>query len=230
MTTSGLISGTMTAQELVTAAMQELGLISAGEQPTSEEGELGMQRLTWMLKSWQAQGMNLWRDQEFTITFPIDTATVTLDPIVIDVPEARLVQTSTFERPLQRWENGQYRSIPNKAQSGTPTAFYIDKQRDAVTMTLWPVPFQEYDVIFTGARVIEDVTELTQTIDAPQMWMETIWTCLAERLAPAFGVTRIDPQTFAFVKQKADGLYQQMLDQDRPASIFMGSQIGRQSF
>lgn len=227
MTTSGTISSSMTAQEIVVAAMDDIGAISSGEIPTAQEGQTALRQLNWMLKSWQAKGVNLWRDTQGSVVFPIGTATVTLDPFVIDVMEARLVQTSTFERPLQRWEAGQYRQIPNKASPGFPTAFYINKQRDAVTMTVWPVPSQEMTVLYSYARVIEDVTDLSQTVDVPQEWTEAVWKNLAMLLVPTFGAGELNPQAVALVGARAAQLEQELMNQDRPSSIFMGPAYGR---
>ncbi len=230
MATSGTISSTMTARQRMLNAAQELGVIGSGQQLDAEEYVDMMSRLTFMLKSWQAEGVNLWRETPGSIAIPADTATVTLDPYVIDVMEARLVQTSTFERPLQRWERGEYMAFPNKALPGWPIGFYIDKQRDQVTMNVWPVPQEDMDILYTYARVIEDVTDANQEVDAPQMWLETIWTNLASRSANMFGATRLDPNAVARVDARAQQLYQQLLDQDRPASVFMGSAYGYQYF
>lgn len=227
MTTSGAITSQMIASEVVQAAMQELGVLAAGETPTGEELTDGLRVLNWMLKSWQARGTNLWRETEGSIDYPADTATVTLDPYCLDVTEARFVQSSTFERPLQRWENGQYQQLPNKAQPGFPTAFYLKKNVGAVTMTLWPVPYADSTIRYTYARVFDDVTDGAQTLDVPQEWMETVYLALAARLVQTFGVNRTDPATAQIIAQRAGALEQTMLDMDRPASVFMGSAYGR---
>jgi hypothetical protein len=224
MTTSGTIDGTMIASEIVTAAMREIGAIASGEAPTADELNDGLRSLSWMLKSWASgRGINLWREAEGSIVFPANTASVTLAPQPLDVLEARYVQSSTFERPLQRWENGQYRQIPNKATPGYPTAYLITKTVDGVTMTLWPVPQADSTILYTFSRTPEDVTDGAQTIDIPQAWMETVWIALAARLAGIFGATRINPTTAAAVAQRAASLEQLMFDQDRPASVFLGA-------
>lgn len=230
MALSGTINSTLTANQVMDAAAKELGYIGAGETLSGEEYEDVLPRLNFMLKTWGGDGVNLWREATDSVSFPSGTATVTLDPFVIDVLEARLLQYSTFERPLQRWEMGEYNAIPNKATPGFPTAFYLRKQADAVSMTLWPVPSQDMVVNYSYARVIDDVTDGTQTIDVPQMWLETIWVNLAARCATLFGSTRLDPSTVAFVQQKADMLYGKMLDADRPASYLLGPAWGHQYF
>lgn len=223
MTTSGTISGQLTVSSVVTAAMQELGLLSAGENPTGEETELAIRSLDWMLKSWAAAGANLWRETDGTVIFAADTKTMTLEPYCLDVEEARLVQATNYERPLQRWEKGQYSGLPNKATPGFPSIYVITKMTGAVQMTVWPVPSVSCTILYTYVRVTEDVTDGAQTIDIPQEWTEAVYLGLAARLCQPFGVTRTDPSTAQIVAGRSQALELALLDQDRPASIYMGA-------
>jgi hypothetical protein len=222
--TSGTISGTLTARDLCTLAAQDLGVYSAGETLSAADAADMMTRLSWMLKSLQANGVNLWREAEGEAEFLSGEKVVELDPRCVDVLEARYEQSSTFQLPMQRYEVGEYQSIPNKDQPGAyPLIFYLRKLVGSVTMTVWPVPSQTTTVKYTYARVIEDVTDLNQTIDVPQQWMETIWTMLAARCVTLFGVTRLDPATVQVVTARANVLEQQLMDMDRPASVFLGN-------
>jgi hypothetical protein len=227
MATSGTISSQLLVSEIIQAAMVELGLLSPGESPTAEETQDGIRVLNWMFKSWPARGLNLWRETQGEVVFPAATATVAMDPFCLDVVEARFVQSTTFERPLARWESGQYRQLPNKAQPGYPVAFYPDKQTGTLSLTLWPVPVADATIRFTYSRVPEDVTDGAETVDAPQEWTELVYVALAARLVQTFGVNRADPTTAQIIAQRAAALEQSMLDQDRPASVFMGSVMGR---
>lgn len=210
------------ASDIVTIAMKELGLLNSGQVPTGDELEDGLRSLSWMLKSWDAKGCNLWRQTENEIEYLEGVATMTLDPYALDVLECRLVQSSTFERPLMRYELGQYQALPNKAQPGWPSSYYLQKDVGGTALTLWPVPSQDVTIRFTYARASEDVTDGAQTIDVPLIWTEAVYVCLAARLVQQFGVTRTDPATAQVVAARAADLEQQMLDNDRPASVFMG--------
>lgn len=215
----------MTARDVCTTAAQELGVYSAGEALAAPDGAEMMKRLTWMLKSWEAQGANLWRQEEGSAVFGIGVKTVTLDPRPVDVLEARFVQSSSYQLQMQRWELGEYQRIPNKDQPGsTPLAFYLQKLVGSVKMTIWPVPSLSTTIKYTYARVFEDVTDLNQTLDIPQQWMETVYMNLASRCASMFGATRLDPAAVTVIGQRAIILESQLLDQDRSASVFMGNQ------
>lgn len=227
MATSGQIGGRMTAQGMIIAAMQDLGAISGGEVPAAEDTEMAMTRLNWLLKSMQTMGCNLWRDTEGTVQFPGGTATVTLDPTVVDVLDVRAVHTGGSERWLTRWEPGEYRRIPMKSAPGTPSAYVVEKTRDAVKLTLWPVPVANIDIIYNYARVVEDVTDPMQDVDVPQEWTEAVWKMLAARLIAPLGSDLVDPATAARVTAEASALADRMMTHDRPASIYMGSVVRR---
>jgi hypothetical protein len=84
-------SFTMTARDMVTQAMREIGVIASGEQPTADEMADGILRLNSMLKAWAAKGLNLWRDTRDTIDFAAGVSSAIL-PGALSVGSARLVQ------------------------------------------------------------------------------------------------------------------------------------------
>jgi len=221
MATSGDISGTMTARDIVRQALILIGGPLENGEPTAEDGLICMTQLNYMMKTWQSQGCNLWRLSDESLTVPADTPTVELDPRVLDVMEARYVGGVTYQRTLARWEWGDYRALPNKLSAGTPTCFTLNKQRTAIYMTFWPVNTEEQEILFSGARVIDDVNDLDDEVDAPQEWIEAVFTCLAERIIPIYNIDSLAPAVAQRVTARAQALYSQMLDFDRPASSFM---------
>jgi len=224
MATSGTINETFTARDVITKAMKLITVLGGGETPNADDASDGLDQLQWMLKSWQADGCNLWREEEETIVFPAATETVTLDPRVLDVQEARVEIDPTFQRILARWERGEYITLPNKMAPGQPTIFYFRRKRDTVTMTLWPVPTIETNIFCTTARVIEDVTDLDQTLDVPQEWSETVTYNLAARLLDSFGITETRPVLAASIASKAASLYDKLSGFDRPSAVFLQPQ------
>lgn len=215
MATSGTINTTMTGRAVVTRALKLLAVTGAGQTVDAEDGADGLEALNWMLKSMQADGVNMWRESERTLVVAAGSIETLITPRVVDVQSARIV--TGYERTLARWERGEYDQLPNKTSTGIPSCYFLDQRLDETYMRLWPVPYQDMTVIYTAARVIEDVTDLDQTLDIPQMWLETVCYNLAVNLYPTFGGERIEA-----VKSRADQLYALMLNHDRPASIYMG--------
>lgn len=227
MPTSGQTSGLYSVHQIVIAAMQDLGLLRAGDVPEPEDAEMAMERLNWMLKDWQASGCNLWRDTQGELDFIAGQASQPVVPRALDIIEARVVLPGGSERPLSRWEPEEYRLTPNKAARGTPTCFMFDLGLNSGTLTLWPVPSAETTVRFTYARVIEDVTALSQSVDVPQEWTKAVWKNLAADCVNVFGATRVDPGAAAAVTAEAGALAEKLFDFDRPSSVFMGSARSR---
>lgn len=224
MATSGQIGETFTVRDVVTQALRLITVLGSGETPSADDAADCMTQLQWMLKGWQADGCNLWREEEETLVFPPDTKTMTLDPRVMDVQEARCLITTGYQRALQRWERGEYITLPNKESPGSPTIFYFRRLRDSVTMTLWPVPEIETSIFFTAARVIEDVTDLDQNIDVPQEWEECVVYNLAARMLDPFGITETRPTIAQKVNAMANTFYEKMSGFDRPSSVYLKPQ------
>lgn len=221
MALSGQIGGTLNARDIARKAMVMIGGPLENGEVTAEDGLNICMTLNFMLKSWQADGCNLWRLSDETITIPADTKTVTLDPRVMDVMEARYDGGATYQRQLARVEWGAYRSLPNKNAEGLPTQFTLNKQRTFIELTVWPVPTEDIVISFSGARVIEDVQTLNDDVDVPQEWIETAYTCLAERLIPDFNVDALSPTVAARVTARAKFLYDKLRDFDRTGSVIM---------
>lgn len=219
MATSGQISGLMTARDIVRSALTRLGVIGAGEDPSANDMDNGIEHLNWMLKEWQADGWNLWRTFDDSIVVPAGTATVTLDPRVMDVLSASRLQAVDYEMPLERWEIGDYDVLPNKAASGQPIVFVPRKNRDNYQLTFWRVPNVDTTINYTAVRVIEDVTDEDENIDCPQEWTSCVIFNLADRMAGDFGPEFIRPD----INRRAAQLYQQMRAADRPSYYTMGT-------
>lgn len=221
MATSGTISTVLTARDIIKSSMEILNVLDGASEPDAVSAAMGLRHLNWLLKTMQMDGCDLWRQQEYTVTIPANTAMATLSPRVIDVMEARLILSSTYQRTLARWDWGDYVTLPNKIAANDPTCFTLDKQRTAINMYVWPVPTVDRDIKYTSARVIEDVTDINQNVDLPQEWTECVYYLLADRLAKPYGVMEAAPRLAADVKQTAAAIYNSLRDSDRPSAVFM---------
>lgn len=222
MSTSGVTAYTMTARDMVANAMIELGAINSGESPTADEMTDGITRLNSMLKTLQAKGCGLWLETGGTLTITANASSGTLPAGLRDVFGARVAVSGTFERTMAKWGRQEYLSLPNKAASGNPVAFYIDRQRDTLVFNVWPVPTADASIKLDYERIVETVTDASQDVDVPEVWFETIWKMLAARLVNMFGVGRLDPATAQRITAEASVLEQILLDDDRPDSVQMG--------
>jgi len=209
------ITFSQTGREMVTGAMHELGILSLDDVPDAAELDYGIEQLNLILKGLAAEGVTPWTDVEATVAFATSASTVTLDPRPLGVLEARLEVSSTYQRPLTRWSNGEYDEIPNKAQTGQPLTYEVLQTATAMQMRVWPVPDKAYTVAYSYQRVIEDIDENTN-LDVPQVWHEAVRALLKTKMTPFMpqGV----PQ---HVLVEAEMRKRKLLDYDRPESYMI---------
>lgn len=67
MATSSSVNFNLTANQVVTAALRKLGVISNAQSAEGEDYNNALQNLNTMVKTWQTQGINLWKQAEFVI-------------------------------------------------------------------------------------------------------------------------------------------------------------------
>ncbi len=217
MATSGVTAFSNTARDYITQAMKEARILSSNGSPKASELVDMIFRLNLVLKSWQANGVNLWRETNGTLTIPGAQASGTLPVGVRDVTSARLV-LSTYERPLAQITREEYNEIPNKDSVGSPSCYYVSRQRDAAEIYVWPVSATDMELKVDYDRIAETVTDGTETVDLPEEWADLLIATLAVRACQMFGAP-LDAELAA----RYQGLERAMFDSDRPRSYFVGA-------
>jgi hypothetical protein len=120
-----------------------------------------------------AQAVRYWRARDTSGTLPaVGELTFSVDP---------------YEIPMSKLSNDEYAALPNKTFT-VPTGskslqFWFDKQTSP-RLWIWPGSQGSSDQIVVWAqRHIQDVGALTNTLDVPQRWLESIILLLACRCA-----------------------------------------------
>lgn len=212
MTTSGVTAWELTANDIVKLAMGSI--LDPDTDPDASELSECLKRLNGMLKSWALKGVSLFRESSLTVPTVAATASITLSAGVRSISSARLVVSATNERRLWPMNRTDYLNLPNKASAGQPTSYYLDRQRDAAVLYLWPVSATIASIKLDYDRLPETVTSGTETLDIRSELQETVWLNLAVRIGgPVFGTTP-PPEVIA----QAAVLEQQMFDAERPDS------------
>lgn len=199
MSTSGATASTMTAFELIAAALRRGHVLRENQVPDMSLFEQCRGTLTRMLKAWTMDGANLWRDEEQTLTLVSGRSEYTLAERPIRIRNVRLYQNGREMRPLAEWSRDDYDIAPVKSQTGAPVAFVIDRRRAETRLILWPIPNTTTYTVKVGVeRVIEDIETAEEEIDAPQEWLEAVIDNAAVRFADEEGVNAALLQTVRF--------------------------------
>lgn len=218
MTTSGVTTGLMTARQIAQAVLEQVNYQDPAEAASDADAKTVMRVLNWTLKSLTAAGRNQWRNATVAVSWPGATAEQALSTNYVDVFDCRYQQSATYERPMTRETWDQYKLRPNKSQAGDPLVFCPIKQTGTIRMAIWPVPATTVTLNLDVARVIEDVTSLSQTVDVPQEWTETLYMNVADRLPSSFKAA-LSPDERRDLQNRAAGLLALLRDSDQPDSF-----------
>lgn len=217
------VTGTQTIRDIVTDALQKIGVADMGSQPEAYETAKAVRALNRMLKSWQNKGYNLWSYASQSVTLTT-AASYTMSPArPVRIHSVRL-KRSGVETPMQRLTREEYDSLPIKTSTGTPTCWYYDKQREDASLYVWPVlsTAAGETLEITYERELEDLAgsgDLNDEIDLPGEWWDAAVYQLGERLADDFAVN-LTPQYL----MRSQSLLNEALAADREGSVFFGGE------
>ena len=139
---------------------------------------------------WVNRGINLWTIESGSVNLIEGTYQYTLDVDTIDLIEhvirTNAGNTSTqSDLTINRIGVGNYASIPNKLTRGRPIQMWIDRQRDAPVLNLWPVPDKSntYVLQYWRIRRIQDAGSGIETADMNYRFLPCLVAGLAYNIA-----------------------------------------------
>lgn len=143
-----------------------------------------------MTIEWQNRGINLWTIEEGTVTLTKSTSQYTLPADTIDLLE-QVIRTNSgntstqSDLTLNRIGVSTFATIPNKLTEGRPIQVWIDRQRDAPVLNLWPVPDKNdtYIIAYWRIRRIQDAGSGVQTADMNYRFLPCLVAGLAYNIA-----------------------------------------------
>jgi hypothetical protein len=184
-------SGTAVFNPDILAIIEEAFEQAGSEMRSGYDLRTARRSLDLIAQEWSNRGFNLWTVEAGTQALTPGTATYTLPADTIDLVE-HLLRTDSGNTSLQsdyhleRISLSSYSDITSKLQQGRPLQIYIDRQRDAPEVTVWPEPdsTQTYTLAYHRIRRIEDAgIDGTNTYDVPSRFIPALTAALAFRIA-----------------------------------------------
>lgn len=162
MATSGTASFDLDFAELAEEAWERAGR----EMRTGYDLRTARRSLNILTIEWQNRGINLWTVDSGTIPLVAGEESYDLPADTVDLLEQTLRQDS-IDISLARISVTDYATIPNKAATGRPLQFWVERLRDAPKIHLWPVPDKDetYTFVYWRMRRIEDAGTGINTAD-----------------------------------------------------------------
>lgn len=213
MSTSGTTTWKLNRNEIISAALRKLGVLSGGSSPSTYQITDGTQALNALVKGLQTDGMPLWAIKSYTFTTILGDPDYQIGPgqaldaaKPLKVLQAWRNQSNNYSNvPLNIYTNYNYDLLPLAISSGTPVNLYYQPMREYGMINLWPKPSDATTSITIRYQApFEDMTSSTDDLDFPSEWTEAVIYLLAVRLAPEYGVPIMDRQQ---LKKEADELH-----------------------
>ena len=187
MTTSGVSTFNPEFRELVEEAFERAGL----ELRTGYDLQTARRSMNFMALEWQNRGINLWTVEQGSQVLTPGTYTYTMPADTIDLLEHQLrtdagSTSGQTDYTLSRISVSDYAQLSNKLTQGMPLQIYVDRQRAAPVVYLWPVPdnTQTYTLVYWKMRRIQDVGNGgANTIDIPARFLPCLVSGLAYYIA-----------------------------------------------
>ena len=207
-------SGTKTFQLTIADTIEEAYELAGLELRTGYDAETARRSLNIMFADWANRGVNLWTIEQVTTNLTAGTSSYTLNSYDIDIVSAVIRQidgSTTTDLQLTRIGRSEYLNIPDKASTGRPTQYFLDRQTTPV-VKVWPTPDSAatYRLVANTIQRIDDVTASAQDPEIPSRFMP----CMASGLAYYIALKK-NPERVGLLKQQYEQDFQLAADEDR---------------
>jgi|TARA_R110000803_G_scaffold67511_1_gene129243 hypothetical protein len=207
-------SGTKTFQLTIADTIEEAYELAGLELRTGYDAETARRSLNIMFADWANRGVNLWTIEQVTTNLTAGTSSYTLNSFDIDIVSAVIRQingSTTTDIQLTRIGRSEYLNIPDKASTGRPTQYFLDRQTTPV-VKVWPTPDSAatYRLVANTIQRIDDVTASAQEPEIPSRFMP----CMASGLAYYIALKK-NPERVPLLKQQYEQDFQLAADEDR---------------
>lgn len=192
---------TVTAQSLITAAMQEIGALSPGEQPSLEDAAWVLQKMQRLLDRYNAQEMMIYSVDFLVFTLNAGPGPVTIGPGAmfdvaqrpVSIESASLIMnngspsTNQVEVPLNMRDDAWWAQQTIKGLSSTlPTDLYYSPNWPNGNLYFWPAPTAANQVRLEMRLVLGQIKSYAASFSMPPGYWDLTINELAVMIAPSF--------------------------------------------
>lgn len=242
--TSGTAAFLASRDDVITASLRTLTVISIGETPQVEDFTNLAFALNCLLKELNIEGYFPWTFQNVLVPFVAGQVGYTLAESGANVTTTRPMKvlhawrrdssTPPIDTPMSRMSKQEYDQLTPKLITGVPTNWFYDAQigtaTNLATWNVWPAPLDTtYTGILAVQRPLYDITGSTQNFDVLQEWFSTIMWILCDEVSSQY---ELDLETKAFIMKKAEMKRKRLADfaqEDASILIHPDAQMGNGS-
>lgn len=182
-----------TARELVSDALNDIGVLDVNETMTAEQAQHGLRTINRIVDRWNARRLQIFAISQVVATF--SGATASIGPgLTIDTPSPlRLLPGGYYVKSglsyqLPVWDRESYNAVILKSLSGEyPSGIYYDRQIPG-TVYVWPVPSAPLEYHLQVMQQLSEFADLDTDYTFPAGYKDAFFYSLCERLPPAYNL------------------------------------------
>jgi len=194
MATSGTTSFDLSIDDIVEEAYERCGIqTNSGYDLRKARNSLNI-----LFSEWGNRGIHLWKTELQSQLLTAGTATYTTPSSTNDVLEAYVStaassSTSTTDLTLSKIDRSTYAALPNKGSQGTPSQYYVDRQKTPkITLYLTPDATTYTYLKYYTLKRIEDAGAYTNNADLPFRFIPCMISGLAFYLSMKYAPARTE--------------------------------------
>lgn len=207
MATSGSTDFNLQRDDIIKGALRDIGVLRRGQTPPADEIQDASDALNLIIKTWSSPNNRMSKSfkafvlerQSLTLTAKISFALKSSGGDLNVAPPMQMLSvvrkdTSNKEVPLSEMTLGEYRAIPDKTATGTPTKWHYEREHDQGKLYFNRVTDDTTDTMeLLFRRELEDVDAAGDDIDVPKEWLLPLRKRLGISLAPEYGKEDVIP-------------------------------------
>ena len=188
MATSGSTNWVLTRDDIITEALENIGVLAAGETAAADDVTSASRTLNILAKSLHADpGVRLRFIDQQTVSLVDGTGSYDLAADTLKVLDVWL-RINNEDTHLDVISREEYDLEVAKTAEGQPQRVYIDYAPDTPKAYFLPVPEASYTAYVVNERMVEDFDASADNPDYPVKATDMLVTGLTWKLAPKFGL------------------------------------------
>ena len=227
MSVSGTTSFTVTRDQIIEAALQDLSVLEEGAQPTATALQKAAFTLNLIIKNWQIDGLKIWTIDNVVIPLVQNQTMYTIGPggsydVNTNKP-LRVIQgflrnlsvTPYVDIPMQKLSRQEYNMLGSKFSTGTTNSYFFNPKATYGELSVFLTPdtntSTNYELIVVTQRQLMDMTKPTDNFDFPAEWYLALKWALQSELANSYDKPLADRQ---YIDAKAKFFKDELSDWD----------------
>jgi hypothetical protein len=190
---------TVTALDIIKAAMMEIGALAGGETPSDDDAAWVLQKLQRLIDRYNAREPMVYNVNFLLFTLPLNTQPITIGPgamfdvnqrpvkiesasVVLNPSSSSSVDIPVNVRDEMWWASQRVKNLT----STYPTDLYYSPDWPTGNLYFWPIPMQANGMRLEMRTVLAEITAYVQSFSMPPAYWDAIVYPLAVSLCPSF--------------------------------------------